>query len=197
MSDTAVKPATKRLAGTQWESAKAMWRSGDYTLNDLSERFGISVNGLYKRFRRENVSKGADADAIAQAASEAVKQTVVANADELVTQAIEIKAEALRASRAITKRLMYEMATATKNKQAMSTILYDIKALKEASVVVANNYKTATAILGLDNMGKDDADDLPDLFVGTMTDEDIAAIRQAQRDEEQAYLSGDLTIDDQ
>ena len=122
---------------------------------------------------------------------------MVANADELVTQAIEIKAEALRASRAITKRLMYEMATATKNKQAMSTILYDIKALKEASVVVANNYKTATAILGLDNMGKDDADDLPDLFVGTMTDEDIAAIRQAQRDEEQAYLSGDLTIDDQ
>jgi hypothetical protein len=48
-----------RLSESAWAEAGALWEVGDSSLEELSERFGISKRALQFHFSKHDVKKGA------------------------------------------------------------------------------------------------------------------------------------------
>lgn len=174
---------SKRLTPREYARAKTMWTSGDYSLSEISDEVGVSATALSRRFKRDSLVKGSDADKVSAAVKKAIERSSLAKAEELASTAHDIKMQALKALKLFNQKAYADVAGAITAKTNLSEKLNDLKALKVASEIVSVNYATGARILGLDKDLSPD-DDLPELQIHLMTENDVEELREAQRREE-------------
>jgi AraC-like DNA-binding protein len=201
MTEPTVTPAaapeedkSKRLTGREYARAKTMWTSGDYSLKEISDTVGVSGTALSRRFKRDSVSKGSDAKKVSAAVKRAIEKTSAAQAEELASTAHDIKMIALKSLELFNKKAYADVVQAIKDKTPLADRLNDLKALNEASKIIALNYGTGARILGLDQALNPD-ESLPELQIHIMTENDVAELREQQRREE-AEANGEIDDDD-
>lgn len=183
---------SKRLTGREYARAKTMWQSGEYSLAEIAAEVGVSATALSRRFKRDTVTKGSDADKVSKAVKRAIERTSAAQADELANTAHDIKMQALKALKLFNQKAYADVAMVIQAKGNLAEKLNDLKALEIASKIIAVNYSTGARILGLDKDLNPD-DELPELQIHIMTENDVAELRENQRLEE---IEADADIED-
>lgn len=185
---------SKRLTPREYARAKTMWVSGDYSLQEISDQVGVGITSLSRRFKRDNLKKGADSDKVSAAVKKAIERSSAAQAEELASAAHDIKMQALKALKLFNQKAYADVAQSIQKNTKLAEVLNDLKALKVASEIVSTNYGTGARILGLDkDLNPDDV--LPELHIQLMTENDVQELREAQRLEE-LMENGELEDDD-
>lgn len=185
---------SKRLTPREYARAKTMWISGDYSLQEISDQVGVGITSLSRRFKRDGLKKGADADKVSAAVKKAIERSSAAQAEELASTAHDIKMQALKALKLFNQKAYADVAQSIQKNTKLAEVLNDLKALKVASEIVSTNYGTGARILGLDkDLNPDDV--LPELQIQLMTENDVQELREAQRLEE-LMADGELEDDD-
>ncbi len=178
-----------RLSSNDYEKACTMWASGDYTLDELSEKFEITPGALHRRFKKDGVEKGEAKQKLQEAISQSLESKANQKAAELMEMASQVKELHLKGTQSLSKRLLYEIKTATENKVPLASIRDDIRAIQDASKTLQVNYQTVERILKLDREETPD-DEIPDLVVRRMTDADVQRLRDEQSREIEEMTSG-------
>lgn len=188
-----------RLSAPDFEKAAKMWASGDYTLDELAEKFDITPAALHRRFKDAGVEKGEARQKLQEAISQSLDNKAKEKAAELMEMASQIKELHLKGTTSLSKRLLYEIKKATDEKKPLASIRDDIRAIQDASKTLQTNYQTVEKILKLDREETPD-DEIPDLVVRRMTDADVQRLRDEQSREIEEMTSGfggdDLDPDD-
>lgn len=178
-----------RLTPQDFDKAAKMWASGDYTLDELSEKFDITPSALHRRFKKEKIEKGEARQKLQDAISQSMETKAKEKAAELIEMASRVKELHLKGTNSLSQRLLYEIKVATENKQPLASIRDTIRAIQDASKTLQTNYQTVERILRLDREETPD-DEIPDLVVRRMTDVDVQRMRDAQSREIEEMTSG-------
>lgn len=180
----------KRLTPVEWAKAEAYYESGEYTLEEISSKFSVHVATVQRHMRKRGIEKGAKAEEIKKKVEETLEDQAAKEA-ELVSRRIqETKEEHYRLSQAIDKRIAREFVEAAQTGRAIASSMENFKALKEAAATLKITRESRYTILGMNEEDRD-IDDLPTLEVREMLDEEVAAIRDAQKkDAEELGLEG-------
>lgn len=188
----------KRLTPDQWKEAKADWRSGKYTLDDLSKKYGISTTGIHRRLQRNNVKRGEDQMALEEkiAHAEIHARAQVAQKEEkaLREKASRLKIFVLSAAEVTAKKLMAEMAKHSQGpeKLPLSAIIDAAKAAKEVTIVLKNTAEIIEKVVPGEEF---DPDDLPSLEIAELTQDDIDDLRRQQQLQDDE-MTGELSPED-
>jgi hypothetical protein len=188
----------KRLSPDQWTQAKADWRSGKYTLDDLSKKYSISTTGIHRRLQRHSVKRGEDQMAqeekIAHAEIQARVQVAAKEEKALREKASRLKTFVLSAAEVTAKKLMAEMAKHSSglDKQPLAAIADAAKAAKEVTIVLKNTAEIIEKVVPGEQF---DPDDLPSLGISELTSQDIADL-QAQQELQNDEMTGELSPED-
>lgn len=186
---------SKRLTPREYATAKSMWQSGDYSLSEISEKVGVSVTALSRRFKKDGIKRGSFADKTAAAVQKSIERTAAAQAEELASYAHDLKMNALKAIDLFNRKAYADVAKAIKDGTPVGERLTDLKALSEASKIISQNYQTGASILGLDRE-IEEAEELSELRIKIMTEEDVKELREKQR-REAAEAAGELLDDEE
>lgn len=186
------KKATKKLTPEQYAKAKSMWASGHYTLKAISERFNISIQALQKRFARDGITKGMSAEKHAKAVEKAMEKSIVNEAEETARLIREEKETALKLSEQLKKRTFFEIAKTSKEGLPLAAAESNLKVIALAHKILDSSYSLSSRILGIDRIDAADQD-MPVLRIEEMTADDIEEVRQAQREQMDALVEGDLS----
>lgn len=186
---------SKRLTPREYARAKSMWQSGEYSLAEIADAVGVSATALSRRFKRDSIEKGATANKVSAAVQKAIERTSAAQAEEMAVVAHDLKMQALKAIKLFNQKAYADVAKSIQDKTPLAERLSDLKALNEATKIVAQNYATGAKILGLDQE-LNEAEDLPELQIHLMTENDVADLREQQR-REQAEANGENYDDEE
>lgn len=176
---TAKKTLGKTLTPAQLAEAKALWESGEVTLDDLAARFSVRRETMSRRLKQMGAKKGAKAQENAERVEKEVQEQLVDSAGVLASRIRETKESHYKWSEYLAKAAMGELAKAQKEGRQIATTLPNLKAIEKALQVVEKARSERYAILGLDK-DDDDEGDLPDLVIKEMTAEDIEELRVVQ-----------------
>lgn len=181
--NTETKRTHKRLTATEWARAEAMWASGDYTLEKLSETFEITKQALVAHFKKHKVKKGSAQNKMREALERQLAAKQAKSAVEEAQFIENTRVEHAKYVENVSKRAMYLIGKAAQDGVRFEQILNDLKALEVTSRILSNNYSTLEKIIGLDKKN-DLEEDMPILQVIEITADQIAKMREAQRDED-------------
>lgn len=178
-----------RLTPTEWDSASQMWASGDFTLDEIAERYDITPAALHRRFQKAGVEKGQAKETLQKAMQQSIESKANQKAAELIEMASQVKELHIKGAQMLSKRLMYEIKKATEDGRSLAMIRDDIRSIQDASKTLQTNYQTVERILHLDREETPD-DEIPELVVRRMTNEDVAELRDQQSREIEEMTAG-------
>lgn len=176
------KVQRKHLSSSQWVEAKTLWETGDYRLEDLSERFNVRKETLSRRFKKDGVIKGA------KSISENLREAIQSERSDsvLITQQRirETNEEHYKFDRQLNMLAQKEIITAVQEHQSPAMALPGLKAIEKAMQISRGTMANRRLNLGMDKEDTDD-DDLPTLTIRNLTDEMARQImKNAGQDEE-------------
>ncbi len=172
--------ATYKLSRKDWEEAKAMWGSGDFTLAQIAERFSVSVTAIQQRFKRNGVVKGQDAKVHKKALHDKIARKVDKRVEELAEIALDGAITLAKGSLQISKLMLFEVQDARNNKQQIHMRHANIRALLDVQRGLSVSQTTLDSIVGL-KPEEDLEKELPELVVDVITQEEIDLMREQQR----------------
>lgn len=179
MSDT-----RKRMTPAQWAEARAMWATGEFTLEQIAEKFGVARETLSRRFNKDGVKKGQSA------IDKKVEAEIIEKAAKNVDKWAE-RSEQARESYFKSLEMLHKLTVATLGKAHQEKKLFsaqaDLKAIQLAAITLDKVRSNQWAVLGLDKEGAED-DEIPELLVRSLTPDEVARIRSMQ--------AGAGTVDD-
>lgn len=183
-----------RLSETQWGDACKMWASGNHTLKEISNQFGISSTSLVNGFQKRGVEKGSSAEALRKAELEAQKKAITQHCEDVIKETLETRLTNVRAVSAIGKKVISIISRANSENKSMATIGEEIKVLSDAIKVFDVSTKVINVLAPIPTFEIDEGQ-TPLIRVERLTDGDIVRIRERQRIEEEEILgisSGDM-----
>ncbi|MBX4911352.1 hypothetical protein HJA82_29000 [Rhizobium bangladeshense] len=183
-SEDAADPKTKRLSESDYAEARELYELGKMRLSELGEKFDVSRQALWRRFKQDGVEYGSRAAEVSAAASAGVKAATTAAAAQQTAQVErynEKRAEwieetrtngykALKQADMLAKKIVAEALT---KKSPMSTTDDDLKAVHRFQKILVENTLTRLDILRANDLI--DEDDLPEIHFEDLTDDDILA----------------------
>lgn len=170
-----------RLTLKEYEQAKMLWAQGEHTLEQLSKKFDVTGNALYRRFQKDGVKKGQDVHRVKNALTEAMDERIADQAKEWAAVTIESKELHLKSANSLTRRAMYEIKKCIEEQKPLSAIQDILKSLNIAAKIVNLNYNSIEKILGLDKQDDSDEEKLTRFEIVPMTLDDVEAERQRQK----------------
>jgi len=196
MAETEAQEGRKGLEQEKWFQLRHLWEIGDSTLAELSNKFGVRVDTIQKRLKKEGSVKGSRAHEAIKNASEASEEELARQAVEVVKRIHETKNNHYVWNEAIGKMVMAELVEAKQLKQSVSMKDANLGALAKAAKTLEIIRKERYALLGLD---KEDGDpeDMDELIISELDDEMIKRMQAEMRGMEFDTLDGldDLTRD--
>ncbi|QIG69068.1 hypothetical protein EVB77_034 [Rhizobium phage RHph_N1_10] len=183
-SEEAADAKTKRLSDSDYAEAKELYELGKMRLSELGEKYDVSRQALWRRFKQDGVEYGSRASEVSAAASAGVKAATTAAAAQQTTQADRYndkRAEwieetrtngykALKQADMLAKKIV---ADALSTKSPMATTGEDLKAVQRFQKILVENTLTRLDILRANDLI--DEDDLPEIHFEDLTDDDILA----------------------
>ncbi|MCJ8600999.1 DNA-binding protein [Klebsiella pneumoniae] len=179
-----------RLTPTQWAEAEALWASGEFTLTQLEERFGVRRETLSRRFKKKGVEKGRDL--AGRLVSEALKSDAEIRTRERLDKIENRRDQYDKWAFTIAGLTMREIAEARREERSLTMVEGNIKALQRASVTLNKCWDVASRALNMDKTDTVD-DDMPALMFGELTDSQVRQLRAAEEDVED--IAGDEELE--
>lgn len=169
----------KKLSPKEWTEIEELWASGEVTLADLSDKFGMNASYLSQALAKRGIEKGSKADLYKEKYAEKIEEELVSDAARNIERIKETKDEHYQYSRTIAKLIYARVAQAVRDSVPVSTAKDDILTLKNAMSALQLARVDRWAITGLDKE-PDAGDEIPVLPIEEFTDEEIADIQQQQ-----------------
>lgn len=183
-SMTSGKRKYTRLLPSQWAEIAAYWESGDHSLAELSESYGVSTRAIQDHLSKLGCKKGAKAAEMAAAAKEQVFRAELGDQDTIVARARETRERTYSNATRIEDLIMAQLELAQKDPAQAYKAAAAIKMLSLAASAVERLHDTKSRVLGVD---KDSLlpDELPVLTIRDLTSAEIEALQKPLEDGEE------------
>lgn len=163
--------------------AAALWRAGDVTLAQLSERFKKRPETFSKLFARMGIEKGSGAAAAMKRAEEAVAAKAVSEVEETLKRIAKVKEDHYRMSQMLAVQVFREIQQARAAELDVGKLKDAMAVYKLASEVIGQSRKELFQILNVEkHEQKEDESDLPDLMVRELTQDEIGQLQSSPMD---------------
>lgn len=166
----------KRMTPAQWAEARAMWATGEFTLDEIAEKYGVARETLSRRFAKDGVKKGQSA------IDKKVEAEIIEKATKNVDKWAE-RSEQARESYFKSLEMLHKLTVATIGKAHQDKKLFsaqaDLKAIQMAAIAIDKIRSNQWSVLGLDKQGIED-EEIPELLVRSLTPDEVAKIRESQ-----------------
>lgn len=163
----------KRLNSVEKAEAIAMWRSGQYTIDEIAAKLGRSRLVFLRLFKAEGVKKGENSEAYTKKVEEAVEKATLSDAEEIATRIRETKEDHYKMAQGLSKLVWHIIANCRREGHSFSTISSDMKALRYASAILKATREDRYAVLGLNEKESDEDKSPEDLTIREITFEEI------------------------
>lgn len=187
-NDQVGKKKPNRLDGAQWADAKIKWRSGQWKLTDLAGLYGITPNALWKRFDRNGVKYGSDAETYeAEMATRQLEEVAKEAAERDAARRSkknDIEDFTLKAIDSVNKAVIKRVSDLMKSGGGLSGAFDDIKAGKEIALMLKNNVETVKRIIGEEEL---DEEEMPVLRILGLDKGDVEQIQEEHRKENEMF----------
>lgn len=178
--------AYSRMSREELALLKSLYESGDWTQQQLADRFKRDISTISNNLKTMGVKKGATQEYTNALVAEKIREDEKRNAVERVKRAQETKDEHYRYARDVSKLIMAQVATAVRemrdpanpNPQAFSKYEKNFKSMKAALDGLAAGQVQRNVALGLDKGDITPDEDLPELGIFEMTKEEIEEIQR-------------------
>jgi hypothetical protein len=174
----------KRLTDSDYVEAKELYELGKMRLSELGEKYDVSRQALWRRFKADGVEYGSRKAEVQAAVSAGVKAATTQVAAQQVAQAERYndkRAEWIEETRTSGYRALKQadmlakkiVADALKASASMASTDDDLKAVHRFQKILVENTLTRLDILRANDLI--DEDDLPEIHFEDLTDDDILA----------------------
>lgn len=170
-----------RLTAAQWAEVETLWASGEYTLTQLEEKYGVRRETLSRRFKKKGIAKARDM--AGRLVSESLKGDAEIRAREQLDRIEGRRDQYDKWAYTLAGLTMRELAEARREERPLATVEGNIKALQRASVTLHKCFDVASRALNMDKVETTD-DDLPALMFGELTDTQVRQLRAAEEETE-------------
>ena len=165
----------KRLSEKEWSEIVVLWELGEHSLQDLSDRYGITTGAISSGLNRRGAIHG-------RLAMEEAQKVAKGSQDDfavMLQRAKDTKDFHYKSSSLIGQLAVKKVQQAERGDISYAQADDEIKVLLNASKVNAEARKERFAVLGLD---KDDLvlEDLPELTIQEMSSFEVEQIRAEQ-----------------
>lgn len=181
----------KRLTIEQWAEAGSLYESGNYSLEDLKARFGVSKQTLCKRFKKMGIEKGSLKDHHVMRAKAVIDQGIQTEAQEIADRVRQSRDFHWKALQVVSKQVITTIVNNEKAGRPASYIADDLKALSEAAKALKTIREEKWNVLGAHLFENQEAT-MPELVIRTFTPEQIEEIKSRGFDE-----SDDIDVQDE
>ncbi|TDW20417.1 hypothetical protein EV128_12547 [Rhizobium azibense] len=194
MTEETTTPASKnaanakRLSDSDYAEARELYELGKMRLSELGEKYDVSRQALWRRFKDDGVEYGSRASEVSAAASAGVKAATTQNAAQQTAQAErynEKRAEwieetrtsgykALKQADMLAKKIIADALKVSAGSASAGTLAStddDLKAVQRFQKILVENTITRLDILRANDLI--DEDDLPEIHFEDLTDDDI------------------------
>ena len=173
----------KRLPPSTWAEIRALWETGETTLAELAERYGVRTRTLQAHFNRYGTRKAAKAKELAASVRAEIFASLEIDKENRVRLGKESQVCAFQNAVTIERLVMAQLEEAKKTPENAFKAATAIKTLSLAAQALERLHGIKHAALGLDQLPEDD-NDLPVLTFRDLTTDEIKAIRSTQGDDE-------------
>lgn len=170
----------RRLTPKEWAKAETMYESGEFTLDQIADEFGVHTITVQRHMKSKGIEKGSRADAVKRRLNEKMDKEIDEDAEVLKQRIKETKEEHYRLNKAIDGRLTREIVLTDQEGRQIASTINNVRALKLIAETLKITRENRYVILGVDAEGSAE-DELPTLEVREMWEEEIEAIRNQQR----------------
>ena len=179
-----------RLPPAVWAEIRALWETGEPTLAELSERYGVSTRTLQAHFEKHGTVKGSKAREIAAAIKEEVFGEMLDDPDLKLKRAKQTREAAYRNAVVVENLVMAQLQDAQKDPASAYKAAAAIKMLSLAAATLERTHTLKWTALGLD---RDSAlsDELPVLILQDLTKKEIEQMRASQTEDDVALDLGE------
>lgn len=193
MNDGTLLPRRRYVRPTaeQWAEIRALWASGGIDLASLSERFGVTGRAIQSHCRKHGIVRGAASAARAKAVEERVLAEVMPEGDDdLATKIRFAKATALQDADTIRSLVLAQFGALREPAEGLS-IASALRAIDIGAAALERARRSRFTALGLDKGDPLATVELPELPIRVLSDEEVAAIREAQLREDPQWPADD------
>jgi hypothetical protein len=178
-----------RLLPSQWAELRAYWESGDHTLAELSDRYGVSPRAIQSHLSKLGSVKGAKAAEMAAVVQKEIFKDELGDRDTLVFRAREIREAAYTDTKTVRELIMAQLQMAQKDPTRAFKAATAVKTLSLAASALDRLHATQLRALGLD---RENAlpDELPQLILRDITSSELEELHLRNGDDEE-YEIGD------
>ncbi|MCC0003829.1 MAG: hypothetical protein H6872_01280 [Methylobacteriaceae bacterium] len=186
-----------RLTSTDWAQVRAEWEVGEASLEELSQKYGVSRRALQIHFRKHSSEKGSQSKVVAREVAEAIFAAFGADRQERVRLGREARATEFDNARRLERLIMTQLEEAEAGGSAAFRSSAVMKAISLATQALERTQNMKWRALGL---GPDEStDDLPVIEIVDLTEQEISAMQAKHAegiDECDAYSSEGASLDD-
>ena len=186
-----------RSSPATWAEIRALWETGEPTLAELSDRYGVATPTLQVHFEKHGTVKGSKAREIAAAVKEEVFGELLDDKDVKVQRAKETRESAYRNAVTVEHLVMAQLQEAQKDPASAFKAAAAIKSLSLAAAALERLHGLKRTALGLDHdsvLPDELPDELPEIILREYTQEEIEQIRAEQNADGEAL---DVAEDDE
>lgn len=168
----------RHLTVSQKAEAAALWRSGEYTLEELSKKFGKTPEALSRLFKRMGAVKGEAAKEAAKKRDEMLEAKMLADAEETMRRILKTREDHYKMSQAIAYMAFKELQQAKAAELDVARLKDVMVVYKMVGEIVGNSRREIFDILNVEKHDQlQENDQLPDLTVRELTGEELKALR--------------------
>lgn len=183
MSDQPKRPY-KRLTPSVWAEIRALWETGEVTLAELADRYGVRTRTLQAHFDKHGTIKAAKAKEIASVVQAQIYSAMNFDVETRVQLGKEAQTSAYQNAVAIERLVMAQLEEAQKTPENAFRAATAIKTLSLAAQALERVNGIKRSALGLDELVSQE--DLPILEIVELTQEEIERMHQSQEEDDWA-----------
>ena len=149
-----------------------MWKSGEFTLVQIAEKYKRTVRTLTRIFKAHGVKRGSSSAALNARVADQLAAKSAEEALLIGTRIRETRDSGYKILSAIEKLAAHEISEARRLGQPLATTYGAQRALKVAAETIMLTWRGRAEILGIANLIPD-SDELPELRITELTNEEI------------------------
>lgn len=172
-----------RPSESAWAEIEGLWETGDATLQDLEQRYGVSRRALQSHFAKRGSIKGSQAAQLVAAVKQQVFTENLADPDLITSRAVETRETAYRNAVVVEGLIMAQLEAAQRDPSQALRAAGAIKALSLAAAGLERIHSLKWRALGLDKDSLQ-GDELPVLVFEDLTAAEITAIQEHDQDDD-------------
>ena len=177
------KRSYKRLTPSIWAEIRALWETGETTLAELADRYGVRTRTLQAHFAKHGTEKAAKAKELAAVVQAEIYSAMAFDAETRVELGKEAQASAYRNAVTIERLVMAQLEEAQTAPENAFKAATAIKTLSLAAQALERLSGIKKSALGLDQLPPSQ-EMFPVLQICDLSQEEIDRMQTAHEDDE-------------